>query len=54
MVSIIDLIQVQRLIHTVRTMKKNSVIINTARGGIVNEIDLNQALNEKIIFAAVH
>ena len=35
-----------------KTMKKTSVIINTARGGIVNEYDLNQALNEKIILAA--
>jgi len=35
-----------------KTMKKTSVIINTARGGIVNEADLNEALNEKIIFAA--
>jgi D-3-phosphoglycerate dehydrogenase len=35
-----------------KTMKKTSVIINTARGGIVNEIDLNQALNENIILAA--
>ena len=43
-----DLIDFKKM----RTMKKNSVIINTARGGIVNEADLNQALNEKIIFAA--
>ena len=35
-----------------KTMKKTSVIINTARGGIVNESDLNKALNKKIIFAA--
>ena len=35
-----------------KTMKKTSIIINTARGGIVNEADLNQALNEKIILAA--
>jgi len=35
-----------------KTMKKTSVIINTARGGIVNEVDLNQALNENIILAA--
>jgi len=35
-----------------KTMKKTSVIINTARGGIINETDLNQALNEKIILAA--
>ena len=33
-------------------MKKTAVIINTARGGIVNEDDLNQALNDNIILAA--
>ena len=35
-----------------KTMKKNVIIINTARGGIINEKDLDQALREKIIFAA--
>ena len=35
-----------------KKMKKTAVIINTARGGIVNEDDLNQALNDKIILAA--
>jgi D-3-phosphoglycerate dehydrogenase len=43
-----DLIDLKKM----KTMKKTSVIINTARGGIVNEADLNQALNEKIILAA--
>jgi len=43
-----DLIDFKKM----KTMKKTSVIINTARGGIVNEADLNQALNEKIVFAA--
>ena len=43
-----DLINLKKM----KTMKKTSVIINTARGGIVNEADLNKALNEKIIFAA--
>ena len=33
-------------------MKKNSIVINTSRGGIINEIDLYQALNEKIIKSA--
>ena len=33
-------------------MKKNSIIINTARGGIINETDLERALNENLIFAA--
>ena len=35
-----------------KTMKKTSIIINTARGGIVNEEDLHKALNEKIILGA--
>ena len=35
-----------------KNMKKNSIIINTSRGGIVNENDLNKALNEKLIFGA--
>ena len=35
-----------------KTMEKNTIIINTARGGVINEIDLNQAINEKIIFGA--
>jgi D-3-phosphoglycerate dehydrogenase len=39
-------------LNKMKTMKNTSIIINTARGGIVNEIDLNKALNEKIIFAA--
>ena len=33
-------------------MKKNSIIVNTARGGIINEEDLNKALNEGLIFGA--
>jgi D-3-phosphoglycerate dehydrogenase len=36
----------------IQTMKKTAVIINTARGGIVNEHDLDAALNKKIILAA--
>tara|TARA_B110000971_G_scaffold123100_1_gene126071 strand:+ start:242 stop:1198 length:957 start_codon:yes stop_codon:yes gene_type:complete len=43
-----DLINYNRM----QTMKKNAVILNTARGGIVNEQDLDKAVNEKIIFAA--
>ena len=35
-----------------KDMKSTAVIINTARGGIVDEIDLNQALNEKVILGA--
>ena len=35
-----------------KTMKKNCIIINAARGGIINENELNQALNENLIFGA--
>ena len=35
-----------------KLMKKNSILINTSRGGVINEIDLNKALNENIIFGA--
>ena len=35
-----------------KTMKKNCIIINAARGGIINEEDLNKALNENLIFGA--
>jgi D-3-phosphoglycerate dehydrogenase len=35
-----------------KTMKKNCIIINAARGGIINEDDLDQALNEDLIFGA--
>ena len=35
-----------------RKMKKEAIIINTARGGIINEVDLNEALNESLIFGA--
>jgi len=35
-----------------KMMKKNSIIINTSRGGVVNEKDLNEALNKKIIYGA--
>ena len=27
-----------------KKMKKNSIIVNTARGGIINEHDLNKAI----------
>jgi glycerate dehydrogenase len=33
-------------------MKKSSIIINTARGGIINEIDLVNAIQRKIIGGA--
>ncbi len=35
-----------------QTMKKNCIVINAARGGIVNEIDLDRALKENLIFGA--
>ena len=35
-----------------KKMKKNSVIINTARGNLVNEVDLKTALKESIIKGA--
>lgn len=35
-----------------KTLRKNCIIINAARGGIINEIDLDKALNENIIFGA--
>ena len=33
-------------------MKKNSIIINISRGSVVNEKDLNEALNKGIIYGA--
>jgi len=33
-------------------MKNNCIIINAARGGIVNEVDLDRALKEGLIFGA--
>ena len=43
-----DLINLKKM----KTMKKTSVIINTARGGIVNEADWNREKKKKIILAA--
>lgn len=39
-------------INLIKKMKKNCIIINAARGGIINEIDLDRALNENLIFGA--
>ena len=39
-------------LNKLKSMKKNIIIINTARGGIINEKDLDYALNNKIIFGA--
>ena len=35
-----------------KNMKKNCIIINAARGGVINEFDLDRALNENLIFGA--
>ena len=39
-------------LEKIKLMKKTSVIINTSRGGVVNEKDLNDALNQGIIYGA--
>ena len=39
-------------LSNLKTMKKNSIIVNTSRGGIINEEDLNEALNKGFIFGA--
>jgi len=39
-------------IENIKKMKPTSIIINTSRGGVVNEKDLNKALVEKMIFGA--
>ena len=39
-------------IKNLKTMKKSSIIINTSRGGIVNEKDLDDALNKRFIHGA--
>ena len=44
--------KVDDLKAAVKTMKKNCIIINAARGGIIDEEDLDKALNENLIFGA--
>ena len=39
-------------LEKMKIMKKTSIIINISRGGIVNEKDLNEALNNGIIYRA--
>ncbi len=39
-------------LEKMKLMKKSSIIINTSRGGVINEKDLNEALNKKIIYGA--
>jgi len=36
----------------IKKMKNNAIIVNTARGGIINEADLEKALNENLLFGA--
>ena len=38
--------------NLLKIMKKNCIIINAARGGVINETDLDRALNENLIFGA--
>ena len=35
--------------NQISLMKKNAIIINISRGGVVNENDLNNALNKNVI-----
>jgi len=39
-------------LNNLKTMKKTAIIINTSRGGVINELDLNKALIENMIFGA--
>ena len=39
-------------LEKMKIMKKNAIIINTSRGSIVNEKDLNEALNLGILYGA--
>ena len=39
-------------LEKIQMMKKSAVIINTSRGSVVNEKDLNEALNKGIIYGA--
>ena len=36
-------------INILKKMKKNTIIVNTARGGVINEIALDKALKDKIL-----
>ena len=39
-------------LNKLKSMKKNTIIINTARGGIINEQDLDYAVKKNIILGA--
>jgi len=36
----------------IKKMKNSAILVNTARGGIINEDDLEKALNENLLFGA--
>ena len=38
--------------NKIKKMKKKAILINTARGGIINENDLDKALKDRLIFGA--
>ena len=39
-------------LQKIKMMKKNAIIINTSRGKVINEKDLNKSLDEGLIYAA--
>ena len=39
-------------LNNMKTMKKTAILINAARGGVINESDLEEALKKKYIFGA--
>jgi D-3-phosphoglycerate dehydrogenase len=39
-------------LEKIKIMKKNAIIINTSRGKVINEKDLNKSLDEGLIYAA--
>tara|TARA_E500000331_G_scaffold248113_1_gene238517 strand:- start:672 stop:1631 length:960 start_codon:yes stop_codon:yes gene_type:complete len=39
-------------LEKMKIMKKSAIIINTSRGGVINEKDLNEALDKEIIYGA--
>ena len=39
-------------LNNMKTMKKTAILINAARGGVINESDLEEALNKNYIFGA--
>ena len=44
--------RIYSVVSVLKSMKKNCIIINAARGGIINEVDLDKALKENLIFGA--